>query len=246
MTALRLFPFCLLLCLAAGDLRAQAPEPATGSAKLRDYEATYLAGLQKIHTPLLNDYALKLQQLAASVPAAEQPALQAELARVQKLVASGGIVDLRSASSATQTEQTPPRLGKRLGVNGPPGTVLVLRPDTAKGPAVLGSSLTIGKAAWTIEQLAAGTYEITVLCAFVPFSGTASITATLDGQEATKDLSTSNASGMPEQFPVLRLGRFHFEADVQNKDLNLELKATELPGVQVRQVVISKPRPPGK
>lgn len=239
-----LLTFILVSCAHVWSC-AQTPEPATGIAKLRGYEATYQAGLQKIQTPLLSDYALKLQQLATAAPLPEQPAIQAELARVQKIIASGGIVDLRSAS-ATQSEADTPRLGPRLGGKGPPGAILVLKPDTAKGPAVLGSSLTIGKAEWSIENLDAGSYEITVLCSFPTFSGTASIVASLDGQVETKELSSSNAAGMPGQFPVLRLGRFHFDKDVKNKDLTLELKATELAGVQVRQVVISRPRLGGK
>lgn len=242
-------PALFLAPLMAATLAAQpTPQPAAGVARLREFEATYQAGLQKIQTPLLNDYAQKLQQLAAAVPAADQAAVQAELARVQKIIATGGIVDLRSASSATtQPEPAPQRPGPKAGgMKGPPGAVLVLKPETAKGPAVLGSSLTLGKAAWTIEHLDAGAYEVMILCSFAPFSGTASIVATLDGQDATKELSPANAAGMPGQFPMLRLGRLQFDHDVDKKDLTIELQASELTGVQVRQVIISRPRPNAK
>ena len=46
------------------------------------------------------------------------------------------------------------------------------------------------------------------------------------------------------QFRVLRLGRFHFDEEVRGQDLKVELKSADLPGVQIRQVFISKPRPP--
>lgn len=248
MSALRQIHTALLLLFSSVPAGAQpSQEPASGIARLRDFEATYQSGLQTIQKPLLNSYVQRLQQLATASTPTDQPAIQAELSRVKKIIAAGGIIDLRSAG-ATQSEPASPRVspGLKPGLKGPPGSVLVLKPDAAKGPAVLGSTLTLGKAEWTVEHLDAGTYEITVLGSFPPFTGTASITASLDGEEMTKELSTANAAGMPGQFPMLRLGRFQFAKDVENKDLKIELKAAGLPGVQVRQVVISRPRPPGK
>ena len=233
-----------LMAVAAG---AQSTEPAAPLARLREYEATYQAGLRKIQTPLLTDYAQKLQQLLGSAPPAEQPAIRLEIARVQTLIATGGLVDLRSAG-ATQPRGpgTGPGPDSGPGIRPPPGAVLVLKPDTATGATILGTALTIGKASWKIGHLDAGSYEITVVCSFPSFNGTASITASLAGEETSGEVTSSKSARTPDQFRLLKLGRVRFERDLNDEELKLELKAAELPGVQIRQVLILKPRPPGK
>ena len=120
----RSISICLLTALTMATAGAQTPQPAAAAAKLREFDATYQAGLQKIQTPLLNDYARKLQQLITTAPVTDQPAIRAELGRVQKLIATGGIVDLRSAG-ATQVQGAAP--GPLAGsTRTPPGAVLAL------------------------------------------------------------------------------------------------------------------------
>lgn len=240
------------LIISASARAQQTPAAAsTGVARLGEYEATYEAGLKKIQAPLLADYALKLQQLLSASAPADQAAVTAELERVRKIIATNGVVDPRSAASAfTQPEPPPLRFGMKQGGmmarGAPPGAVLMLKPEEARGPAAPGAVITIGRADWTVAHLDAGHYEVTVLCSFPPFSGVATLSATLDGETVGKELNSANASGMPGQFPVLRLGRMKFDHDVSGKDLTLQLTSTDLAGVQVRQVILSRPRPPGK
>lgn len=224
------------------------------AARLREYEATYQAGLRKIQTPLLTDYMLKLQQLLVSAPPSDQAAITSEIERVKKIVASGAVIDLRSASQPQNASPTPmPPPGGPPPPNGngkgpPPGArpflgaVLVLKPDSAKGPAVLGSAITIGRAQWTVEHLEAGTYDISVVLSFPAFTGKASIVASLAGDEAREDLSESKAATSSDQFRLLRIGKVKLDEDVNNKDLTLSLDSTALAGVQIRQVIISRPR----
>ena len=220
----------------------------TPAVRFKEYEATYLAGLKKIQTPLLTDYATKLQQLSLTAAPADQPAIKAELDRVQKIITDGGIIDLRSASNPqAATSMKPP--GNGIGPGAGPGVprplagaVLVLRPETAKGPAVLGSAITVGKAQWTIDHLDSGTYDISVICSFPAFTGKASLVASLAGDQAREDLSEARSSNSPDQFRLLRLGKVRFDDDITNKDLTLELDSTDLTGVQIRQVIISRPR----
>ena len=205
---IRLLLLASALMTSASARAQQTPAAASsGVARLGEYEATYEAGLKKIQAPLLADYALKLQQLLSASAPADQAAVTAELERVRKIIATNGVVDPRSAASAfTQPEQPPPGAGMRRGAlaarGGPPGAALVLKPEDARGPAVLGAVITIGRADWAVTHLDAGQYEVTVLCSFPPFSGVAALTATLDDQTVRKELNTANASGMPGQFPV--------------------------------------------
>lgn len=243
---------------AAAGAPAPASPPADTSpaARLRDYEATYQAGLRRIQTPLLGDYVLKLQQLLVSAPAAEQAAIITEIEHVKRIIAAGAVIDLRSASQPQAPSPTPmpPPGGQPPAGNGKAspgirpllGAVLVLKPDAAKGPAVLGSALTIGRARWTVEHLDAGAYDISVVLSFPAFTGKASISASLADDEAREDLSEAKASSSPDQFRLLRLGKMKFDDDVNNKDLTLSLDSTALTGVQIRQVIISRPRPPAK
>ncbi len=231
---------CVWLLLMHTAACAQS-ESSSASSKLGDYEATYQSGLRKIQAPLLSGYVAKLQQLSVTAPPPERPAIQAEQERVEKIIASGGIVDLRSASSTQPQDQRP---GAGPGGRPPPGAVLVLRPDTAKGPAVLGATLTIGKARWTLASLEAGSYDISIVCAYPPFKGSASISAALAGDETSEILSEARGTTAPDQFRFIRLGKIRVKDDVKNEDLTLTLNATDLPGVQVRQVIISKPQPP--
>jgi hypothetical protein len=224
---------------------AQTAEPADPLARLREYEVTYQAGLRKIQAPLLTDYAQKLQQLLGTAPPEDQPAIRLEIARVQTLIATGGLVD-PSAAGTTQPGGPPPGPDAGTGMRPPPGAVLVLKPDSAKGATLVGSALTIGKATWRIQHLDAGSYEITAVCSFPSFNGTAVITASLAGEETSGEINSSKSTRTPDQFRLLKLGRLRFERDLNDAELKLELKAAELPGVQVRQVLILKPRPPGK
>lgn len=244
---MRIASICLTVHLMAAATVAQPAEPAGALARLREYEATYQAGLRKIQTPLLTDYAQKLQQLLGTAPPAEQPAIRLEIARVQTLIATGGLVNLNSAS-ATQQRGSGPGPGPELGpgMRPPPGAVLVLKPDTAMGATNPGMALTIGKASWKVGHLDAGSYEITVVCSFPSFNGTASITALLAGEETSGEVNSSKSARTPDQFRLLKLGRVRFERDLKDEELKLELNAAQLPGVQVRQVLILKPRPPGK
>jgi hypothetical protein len=240
---------CLFLTVhwMAAAAGAQSAEPAGPLARLREYEATYQAGLRKIQTPLLTDYAQKLQQLLGAAPPEDQPAIRLEIARVQTLIATGGLVDLRSASATQPREPGPgPGPASGPGMRPPPGAVLVLRPDTAIGATVAGTALTIGKASWKVAHLDAGTYEVTVVCSFPSFNGTGRITASLAGEEASGEVNSSKSARTPDQFRLMKLGRIRFERDLKDEELKLELKAAELPGVQIRQVLIVKPRQPGK
>lgn len=252
-TASSIFVFAIVAAIQGHAQPATTTTPDTSpAARLKEYEATYQAGLKKIQTPLLSDYAAKLQQLALTAAPADQPAIKAELDRVQKIITDGGIIDLRSASNPQSTPPpkppgSPP--GNGPGPGGPrplAGAVLVLRPDTAKGPAVFGSSITIGKAQWTVDHLDSGTYDISVICSFSSFTGKASLVASLAGDQAREDLSEARASNSPDQFRLLRLGKVRLDDDVTSKDLTLELDSTDLTGVQIRQVIISKPRPLAK
>lgn len=217
-----------------------AADPPQAAIRLRDYEATYQQGLRKIQAPLLSDYVSKLQQLLATAPSGDQPAIEAEIQRTQKLIADGGVIDLKAAN-APQPE--PPQA--MPAPRSPPGTVLSLKPSAAKTTAVsaLTGTLTLGKAEWLIEHLDSGNYDVVALYSLPSFTGMASITTSLGGKDSEQAITPDKAMPAPDQFRILRLGHFDFDRDVNNDTLKIALKSTDLPSVQIRQIFVVKPRP---
>lgn len=239
----------LLACACAtaqpADTAATAPS-APPMTRLRDYELTYQQELRKIQAPLISDYITKLQQLLNASPETEQPAIRSELERMTKLNSEGGIVDLRAAiapQAAPPTAMPPPR---SKGFKAPPGTTLVLTPDKARSAtSSAGSdrSLTLGKAEWPVDHLDAGSYDIVARYSCPAFTGTSSLIVTLGTQEVALKITPDMAS---EQFLLRRVAHFDLDHDLNNDTLRLELKPGDLPTMQIRQISVVKPRPPGK
>lgn len=234
-------------CAAAPPADTAATAPSTPPmTRLRDYELTYQQELRKIQAPLISDYIARLQQLLIASPESEQPAIRSELERMTKLNAEGGIVDLRAAfapQAAAPTAMPPPR---PKGFKAPPGTALVLTPDTARGTTTAARSdraLTLGAAEWPVDHLDAGSYDIVARYSCPAFAGSSSLIVTLGGQEVVLKITPDMAS---EQFLLRRVAHFDLDHDLNNETLKLELKPGDLPTMQIRQISVVKPRPPGK
>jgi len=217
-----------------------AGDMTPGAQRLRDFEATYQQGLRKIQAPLLAGYFSELQQLLASSPAADQAAIQAEIARIQKLITDGGVIDL-AAAAAPQPE--PPK--SMPAPRNPPGTVLVLKPSAARVTPLSGllpGAIALGAAEWPVEHLDEGSYDVVALYSLPAFTGAASIITSVGGKRNELALTPDKAMPVPDQFRILRLAHFDFDHDVNNDTLKIELKSADLRSMPVRQVFVVKPK----
>lgn len=239
--------FLASACATAQPAETSATPPsAPPITRLRDYELTYQQELRKIQAPLISDYITKLQQLLKGSTESEQLAIRSELERMTKLNSEGGIVDLRAAIAPQATAPTAMPPPRPKGFKAPAGTTLVLTPDMARGTTTAARSdrsLTLGKAEWPVDHLDAGSYDIVARYSCPAFAGTSSLIVMLGGQEGVLKITPDMAS---EQFLLRRVAHFDLDRDLNNETLKLELKPGDLPTMQIRQISVVKPRPPGK
>ena len=101
------------LVFASGRLCAQTAAPvatavpAAPVARLQQMESIYQKELSARHIPLLGKYLVELQRQAAA--ATDKAPYEAEIARVQQIISSGGVVDLIAAQQPqTGTMPMPP------------------------------------------------------------------------------------------------------------------------------------------
>lgn len=234
---------CLSL-YAMGQQPTTAPAvEAPGVERFRSFEHTYQEGLKRIHLPLLTNYLTHLNQLAAASKE-PNPALEKEITLVQKTLAAGGLVDLtRLGLPETQAIESSPI---PADAGSPPGAVLVLKAENAKGGTLLKSmppSLSLGEASWPIDRLSKGDYEVLALyCLPTPLEG-ASVSVSLGLDTFTHELSKDRTT-KPDQFRILRLGRLKLNQDIVSSAFTVSIVPTTASGFQIRQIIIAKPRSP--
>lgn len=214
---------------------------ASGAIRLREFETTYQEGLKRIHLPLLTNYLSRLSQLASSAQSSD-PTLNLEITRIQKLIADGGLIDLQSllpTPEAAAPTPTPP------GVD-PPGAVLVLKPEEASEAKLSETSPTavvLGGATWEIARLDEGAYDILALYSMPTLSENGSLTVSYAGEEVTYALTQDRVT-RGDQPRILRLGRMKISRDAISKPLHIEVTPATATGLQIRQLIVARPRIP--
>lgn len=243
--------FFIRLCMALGGCASiihsgmcQSQAPASDSAsRLRDLETTYQQELRRIQAPLLTEYAARLQQLAATAPAGDLPAIRAEIARAQKLINEGGIVDLKSANEALAgVTANPPMAGRLL----PDGQSLALSAEQALNYVPTGETppaIALGEAIWSVPRIDEGAYDIIVQYACTGVSEPAAIRVSFDDQVSDFDLPPNKVTRDASQFRLMRIGRFRVDREAVSKPLKIELKAPKSVVFRLRQLVIAKAKP---
>ena len=140
---------------------AQTVQPTVAS-RLKQMEEIYQKELSMRHIPLLGKYLLELQRLA-STATDKQPYLE-EISRIQQIIKHGGVVDLIAA-------QQNPTGAVPLPTAMPSPTTAERRQSTISLPLSQATSTTpasaakvpitpLSAAAWQIEHLTAGKYDI--------------------------------------------------------------------------------------
>ena len=244
--------FVFIMFIAACPLLAQTPLPMTSQAveasgpdsRLRQLESIYQQQLRTRHIPLLGKYLTDLQQNAR---AADTPALQAEIQRVQAIISAGGVVDLRAASrelnpSTTSPVPAPlmpdPERSKRAMITLTPSLAQSIQPVPEGSASPV--SATIGQLTWRIDSLPAGTYDLVLHYASFTPDADVPVTLELAGQKLTETLDAKKATKDNKTFRLLRLGQITLEKDVSGSPLVLTAGSADKPALIVRNLVIAR------
>jgi hypothetical protein len=233
------------------DLHAQSVPVISGSpapVRLQEYEATFQQELRKIHAPLLSGYLLSLQTLARTASPAEQPAVQAEIVRVQKLIASGTALDLAIVAAALKNTGTPVALPADLSGLRDAGAVLELKAEQAlefSPTGVYPETLPLGTASWNVSTLAAGGYEVLVqyACPALP-AGQFTLSAAIGPHKTETVLKPARVTKSALDFKILRLGRLQISETLANETLKLTLSppAADTP-FRIQRLILAKKTP---
>lgn len=235
---------------ASPQTTAPAAQAPAGVARLKDFQATYRQELKKIHEPLLKSYLASLQQLARYAPAADAPAIEEEIARVQKLIADGAALDLAVVSAALNTPEKADPMPRNMPAGTEAADALILTAAQAKGftpTGVLPETLPLGSGSWPVTTLPAGHYDLLVqyACASVPEG--ARLRATLGELEIETTLAPERATRSILDFRVLRVGRLQVTAPLVNESLNLQFLPEAAGAFRVQRVILSaRPKPAPK
>ena len=248
----RSFPFWLVLsCLWMLPLHAQTTGPAIPSAPTTGWqqlESTYQNELKKIHLPLLSAYINELTRLAAASRSAETTvAINRELQEMQKIIASGGVVDL----SPPNTKEAPPDPALKPALaKSKPERLLELRPATAQEitptpPNPIPSIIPIQKITWTIDALPKGKFEVICQGAIHSLDAPVSLVIQIGDQLLKLPLEKRHIATDPESLRLIQVGVFQLENDETRLPLvvSLETTASPPPSFLLRQILIARSKP---
>lgn len=237
-----------LLLLAAGTLVTTAQQPAAPPlTRLRQMEGIYQKELSSRHIPLLGKYLVELQRQTAIAATADKAAYQAEIARIQQIISSGGVVDLIAAQKAQSSalpmpppmpETTPPERKQALIALSP---ALAGRLDPTPPPDT--PAATLGEAEWRIEAIAAGTYDVLVQYACPDMTAEIPLRVEFNGQTVEKTLDTGRATKDAQTFRIFRLGSLTLTSDHRGETLRFAAGDKNNPKLILKSLLITKPRP---
>ena len=228
----RCFLACLFMASLADWTAAQAPTPAAAQTRLQKLETTYQDNLRKVQAPLLQQYLAELKALQAKAAPADTAAIEAEIAQVQKLIASGGLVDLLPAK---------PVIADTKGKT--PGIVYTLEPQEAQPPQVGEAPVPIGEASWTLSRLPVGHYDLIAHYACPALPPDAKIEVSFGDQKVIREIKPSHITLTGDTFRVMRLGRIKVAADAFGQTISIKSSSPGDPWLFIRQTLIVKAEP---
>lgn len=230
---------------------ATAPEAADGSSRLSQLDIIYQQQLRTRHIPLLSKYLTDLQLEAAR--SADPAAFQQEITRVQALISSGGVMDLVAAARELASASVPaptsapspekPPLAGKVGKS-----VLSLTPSLARSiqPMPAGSAspvaAAVGRLAWKIDALPAGTYEFVLHYASVDPVAAVPVVVEFAGQKLEALIDKDRATKNTRTYRLMRLGQLKLERAVAGDELVLTAGGTDTASLLVRHLHITPAR----
>jgi hypothetical protein len=234
----------ILVCATA--LAQTPPPPAAPATRLQQMEGIYQKELSSRHIPLLGKYLVELQRQAAA--ATDKTPYQAEIARVQQIISSGGVVDLIAAQqpqSGAVPVPLPP--APPPAPTGRKQALLSLSPASAQSlvPAAAPDSTTaaVAEAEWRIELLDAGTYDVLLHFSCPDLTAPLPLRVEFGGQTVEKTLETDRATKDAQTFRILRLGSLTLTGDHRGETLRLVAGDKNSPKLILKNLLITKPRP---
>lgn len=221
--------------------------PVAASAedsRLRQMEAIYQMELRTKHIPLLGDYLTEMQKLAAQ--AADPAPFQKEIANVQSIIASGGVVDLAAAMQTLRSPAempvprpmpVPQRIARALIALTPPlARTIVPEPASSSSP----EAAAVGEMEWRIESLPAGTYELVLQYACPKLTAPLAIRVDFGNQKIETILDQSKTTSSDTAYRIFRLGRFTLPAEARGETLRLRAGDPGSSLLLVRQCVVAR------
>lgn len=221
------------LALAQGAVSPEVGPPPP--SRLQTMEAIYQKNLKAAQAPLLKEYLADLNALLLRAPAADAPAINAEIARANKMIASG-VIEFASAKPAAP----PTTVGRPLPSS---GVVFSLDPNEAEPAQPADGAVPIGSASWTLSLLPAGTYEIIAQysCTTLPI-GSAKVKLDYHGNTFTRELKANHLTAKDGSFRVMRLGQITLTEDVKLEKVTLSAVEAGEPWFFVKHILIAKPK----
>lgn len=256
MRALSLIPLRLIgfiALTAAGSLQGQTspaattPEPGDATTRLGQLDLIYQQQLRARHIPLLSKYLTDLQLEAAR--AADPAPYQQEIARVQGLISSGGVIDLVAAARELAAPATPgqpasppekPALAEKVDKS-----VLSLTPSLASSiqPTPEGSAsptaAAIGRLAWKIDTLPAGSYEVILHYASLDPVAAVPVVVEFADQKLEALIDKERATKNTRSYRLMRLGRLKLEKAASGDELVLTAGGADTASLLVRHLHIT-------
>jgi len=227
---------------------ATSPGPAAPPAvtRLRQMEELYQKELSSRHIPLLGRYLVELQRQSTAATAADKAAYESEIARVQQVIAAGGVVDLIAAQQAQSggmptpapAPAPPPERKEALIALSP-----VLAQSITPVPEAGSATALLGEAAWRIELIAAGTYDVLLHYSCPDLQEPLPLKVELGGKLVEKALDPARATKDAQTFRIFRLGSLVVAGDRRGETLRFTAGDKAAPKLTLRSILITKPRP---
>lgn len=219
-------------------------DSSSEDSRLRQMESIYQQQLRTKHIVQLGKYLTDLQ--AGAARATDPSPWRAEMARVQAIINSGGVVDLAAAVQALKTPQEMPAPTPMPMPRRKPAALLTLTPDLARRisptPETSASpkAAIIGEMEWLLEAVPAGAYEVVLQYASPGLSAPLPVEVEFAGQKVALQLDTAQGTNDARTYRLLRLGQIVLPAEVRGQVLRLRAGTAETRQLQVRGLMITR------
>lgn len=237
-----------LLCLSCWAV-AQQPAPPTAAtqpgSRLQQMENIYQKELSTRHIPLLGKYLLELQRQAAT--ATDKTAYNAEIARVQQIINSGGALDLIATQQAQSGAMpmpapmpppVPPEQKQALIT-----LVPALAQQATPQPPADSQTAPVGEISWRIEYITAGTYDTLLYYSCPDLKEPLKLRLEFNGQILEKELDVEHGTASAQTFRIFRLGSLALTGDARGETLHLSAGDKSSPQLILKSLLITRPRP---
>jgi hypothetical protein len=236
----------LIVLLLTAAASAQQPAAPAQVSRLQQMEVIYQKELSARHIPLLGKYLTELQRQAAT--AADRAAYDAEIARIQQIISSGGVLDLIAVQKTQLGEMpTPAPMSPPVPLERKEA-LIALSPALAQnlappaGPDA--ATAMLGEAEWRIEAISAGTYDVLLHYACPELTEPLSLSVEFAGQKIEKALEIERVTKDARTFRIFRLGSLTLTGDHRGETLRLTAGDKNAPKLSLKSLLITKPRPP--